>query len=606
MDTFGHEVAVKIKSAIKAKLMELNSYVDDELPDYIMVMVANKKTKAQMSGDLALFLGENAEKFCDWLDDVLKRIQAVTLETQRKAESERLNLQAREKDALKIQSEEANYKNVLEKIEQDAQDEILAIKAEADDLLSDELMKDEISKTESSSQITTQTSSSTPVATSRREELVEEPRAKIARISITTTSSADSSSSKDTITSEKQPALLSPSGENRKRKIPSSAVGAVLKRDFPQEEEDEEEYDPRHPSIGAVASIVQVSKRRPTLPPEKQANSTLLFKAVNEAQKSVLQIRSSIKSDNSGPTKLFTKSYLERQKLQQEKKIEAKSENVVVRRENFTLLSEADSNNGLDNDDNVDNKVEPIKFSTNRVVMFPDRVDKRSGSPEFIITLDGVDKGTFNAETTEEEEIEMTVQESDAEMLPDDDVFMSVGEEEAAMENDKEEVRENSNVRCKYWPVCKNGDQCAYHHPTILCKTFPACKFGNQCLYIHPNCKFDATCGRPDCPYTHVSQRNTFDSGAKLKTSSVNLSTRNSALHPSKVTCRNFPQCKNVDCPFLHPKSCRYGVGCTRSDCVFFHPAFPAPDKMKWKAKNGNPSTTQLQITPESVTSTKS
>jgi hypothetical protein len=31
--------------------------VDDELPDYIMVMVANKKTKEQMSTDLSLFLG---------------------------------------------------------------------------------------------------------------------------------------------------------------------------------------------------------------------------------------------------------------------------------------------------------------------------------------------------------------------------------------------------------------------------------------------------------------------------------------------------------------------------------------------------------------------
>ena len=73
----------KIKAAIKAKLIDLEAYVslfprfsididywrialywmcvftqvDDELPDYIMVMVANKKTQAQMSSDLALFLG---------------------------------------------------------------------------------------------------------------------------------------------------------------------------------------------------------------------------------------------------------------------------------------------------------------------------------------------------------------------------------------------------------------------------------------------------------------------------------------------------------------------------------------------------------------------
>ena len=39
---------------------------DDELPDYIMVMVANKKTKEQMTDDLNLFLGNNTEKFTTW------------------------------------------------------------------------------------------------------------------------------------------------------------------------------------------------------------------------------------------------------------------------------------------------------------------------------------------------------------------------------------------------------------------------------------------------------------------------------------------------------------------------------------------------------------
>lgn len=47
--------------------MDLGAYVDDELPDYIMVMVANKKTKLQMTEDLNLFLGDNTEKFTEWL-----------------------------------------------------------------------------------------------------------------------------------------------------------------------------------------------------------------------------------------------------------------------------------------------------------------------------------------------------------------------------------------------------------------------------------------------------------------------------------------------------------------------------------------------------------
>lgn len=39
---------------------------DDELPDYVMVMVANRKSEAQMCDDLSLFLGSNTSKFTAW------------------------------------------------------------------------------------------------------------------------------------------------------------------------------------------------------------------------------------------------------------------------------------------------------------------------------------------------------------------------------------------------------------------------------------------------------------------------------------------------------------------------------------------------------------
>ena len=39
---------------------------DDELPDYIMVMVANRKTEEQMAEDLSLFLSSNTSKFTTW------------------------------------------------------------------------------------------------------------------------------------------------------------------------------------------------------------------------------------------------------------------------------------------------------------------------------------------------------------------------------------------------------------------------------------------------------------------------------------------------------------------------------------------------------------
>ena len=48
------------------ELIESFSFLDDELPDYIMVMVANKKSQTHMTDDLNLFLGNNTDKFTSW------------------------------------------------------------------------------------------------------------------------------------------------------------------------------------------------------------------------------------------------------------------------------------------------------------------------------------------------------------------------------------------------------------------------------------------------------------------------------------------------------------------------------------------------------------
>lgn len=73
-----------MQSAVKAKLIELGSgtsagYIDDELPDYVMIMVANKRSKSQMMDDLSLFLGKHTESFVNWLHQVLEKLQQVTL-----------------------------------------------------------------------------------------------------------------------------------------------------------------------------------------------------------------------------------------------------------------------------------------------------------------------------------------------------------------------------------------------------------------------------------------------------------------------------------------------------------------------------------------------
>uniref|UniRef100_A0A182MQ21 Zinc finger CCCH domain-containing protein 14 n=1 Tax=Anopheles culicifacies TaxID=139723 RepID=A0A182MQ21_9DIPT len=84
MDTLGTEIGQKMRSAVKAKLIELGTgsatgYIDDELPDYVMIMVANKRSRQQMVDDLSLFLGAQTEIFVNWLHQVLQKLQEVTL-----------------------------------------------------------------------------------------------------------------------------------------------------------------------------------------------------------------------------------------------------------------------------------------------------------------------------------------------------------------------------------------------------------------------------------------------------------------------------------------------------------------------------------------------
>ena len=81
MEGITAEIRNKIKAAVKAKLQELGVHVDEELPDYILVMVANRRSKAQMCADLSLFLGSHTESFTDWLHLVFQKLESFATAT---------------------------------------------------------------------------------------------------------------------------------------------------------------------------------------------------------------------------------------------------------------------------------------------------------------------------------------------------------------------------------------------------------------------------------------------------------------------------------------------------------------------------------------------
>ncbi|XP_078516144.1 zinc finger CCCH domain-containing protein 14 isoform X1 [Lissotriton helveticus] len=250
---------------------------------------------------------------------------------------------------------------------------------------------------------------------------------------------------------------------------------------------------------------------------------------------------------------------------------------------------------------------------------------EKPASPKFIVTLDGVPSppgyGSDQEETMEYiEEGQQTPKQNGTNLDKKANKLQQVqqrinrqpnssdGEEEDHCAPAKQKISE----RCKYWPACKNGDTCVYHHPTAPCKAFPKCRFAEKCLFIHPNCKYDAKCTKPDCPYTHASRRQpmqpaegtapvchvpycrydtqcTKQDCPYMHGSQLNpmlLPKKSQAPAPSSTTqqCKFFPACKNMDCPFYHPKPCRYNTKCQRPDCTFYHPASSVPPRhaLKW------------------------
>ncbi|XP_030200760.1 zinc finger CCCH domain-containing protein 14 isoform X3 [Gadus morhua] len=217
--------------------------------------------------------------------------------------------------------------------------------------------------------------------------------------------------------------------------------------------------------------------------------------------------------------------------------------------------------------------------------------ETEAGSPKFIVTLDGVPSPLGNMADCDMElenprpppvssRLGLQAKGSILQRLQGgfnmaDDDGMEVDDEEDEDGATVPQKRAKVLERCRFWPVCKSGDECPYHHPTTQCKTFPNCTYGEKCLFVHPNCKYDGKCTKPDCPFTHVSRR----AAAPLPPP------RPAAAAPqSGSVCRFFPECKKMDCAFYHPKPCRFATQCKRAGCTFYHPTTSLPPRhaLKW------------------------
>ncbi|OPJ81591.1 zinc finger CCCH domain-containing protein 14 isoform A [Patagioenas fasciata monilis] len=716
----GTEISRKIRGAIKGKLQELGAYVDEELPDYIMVMVANKKSQEQMTEDLSLFLGNNTVRFTVWLHGVLDKLRSVTTEPSSVKSSESnifesnlpsskssscANDEKRREDILpplavsstrterndsRVSTSSQEQRNTASRQscedgsasrltstvkplrELSPSEAVIDIKPEPDDLIDEDLNFVQENPLSRKKPIVTVTyGSSRPSA-----EIYRPPASRTAdgnthvhRLSQqgslqgSRQSDAQSCRSLETgqlgnpeafgslVESYRPTSKLSADKEesSRKRRLPvvSSVVKVKKFCNDGEDEEDEEDYGLRTGGISSSVSVPAKPERRPSLPPSKQANKNLILKAISEAQESVTKTTnySTVPQKQTVPVAPRTRVSPEGSQLEvihvqnrlpvlsSQLQVEEPREQTV---EGTQGADQREISSRLQIDPMMDDTLqasqdyydvesmvhsdtrsfilkkprlseeivpqnqqlgkratEAIRALSGRLIQTRDQLaqPEKPASPKFIVTLDGVPSPPGYLSDQEEEDMCITegfkpvtqnmcasrglkglrAQQMQvvARHLESCDVEM---EDLSALQK-QEKVLE----RCKYWPACKNGDECIYHHPTLPCKVFPNCKFADKCLFIHPNCKYDAKCTKPDCPYTHASRRSPHPSPKPAPAPTLSVPS-------SSPLCKFFPACKKMECPFYHPKHCRFNTQCTRPDCAFYHPTIAVPPRhaLKW------------------------
>ncbi|XP_030338797.1 zinc finger CCCH domain-containing protein 14 isoform X2 [Strigops habroptila] len=693
----GTEISRKIRGAIKGKLQELGAYVDEELPDYIMVMVANKKSQEQMTEDLSLFLGNNTVRFTVWLHGVLDKLRSVTTEptsvkssesnifesnlpsskssscvsderrredtlpplavsstrTERNDSRVSTSSQEQRNTASRQSCEDGSASRLTSTVkplrELSPSEAVIDIKPEPDDLIDEDLNFVQENPLSRKKPIVTVTySSSRPSA-----EIYRPPASRSAdgsthvhRLSqqgnLQGSRQLDTQSSRSLETGQlcnpetfgslaesyKPTSKLSvdkvgsEEESSRKRRLPvvSSVVKVKKFCNDGEDEEEEEDYGSRTGSISSSVSVPAKPERRPSLPPSKQANKNLILKAISEAQESVTKTtnystvpqkqtvpvapRTRISPEESQLELIHVQSGLpalssqlqaeepkertaegiqgaEQKELSSRLQIDPAIEDTLqVAQDYYDIESmvHADTRSFILKKPKLSEEIlaqnqqlgrkatEAMRVLSGRLIQTRDQLTQpeKPASPKFIVTLDGVPSPPGYLSDQEEED--MCITEG---LKPVNQMDI----EELNMLQKQEKVLE----RCKYWPACKNGDECVFHHPTLPCKVFPNCKFADKCLFIHPNCKYDAKCTKPDCPYTHASRRlpHTPPKPAPLPTPSISS---------SSPLCKFFPACKKMECPFYHPKHCRFNTQCTRPDCTFYHPTIAVPPRhaLKW------------------------
>ena len=733
----GTELSVQIKKAIKAKLQEMQCYVDDELPDYIMVMIANKKTTQQMADDLKIFLSEKSVTFCEWLGEVLERLDKVgddsansKQEKEKKSEkSQETSRKARSRSASAKRKTKGSPKTTRSRSKSAARVEKRSYK--------DSTKPNYNSSSSSRRAIVDSDSSSAkkrPKKIEEKKQIVKQksltPRRRKKRSDSRTGDMGARGSERKSPEVRKRPIIADKEDSDevldKRHFVPEfkkTGTKIVIKNEYNQEQEEDKKE---------VTAAVPDDPLRDASPLSSDENEHLLAESpepVSEKEKSVVLNSAVFTKSHSikghpqrlsardrivtGPKKtgivrplvvVSNRSQSDlRERLEQrhQRKVSSVSKRTSTRRldrnlSNLnTIFSKAlqevttleissekhEEYDPLEPDipetkgrlrmdimsiprvtvQNENAEVEILRLAAKksrrtagkkkrtsensnsdsgsrspkreasggesgderkRVILSetsPDRVE-RSKNTKFVVSLRGASKfldklvkpgdisedelSNSDKESTKSEKANAGVNDADSNCndvsstndspvknLKLIDYESSVT---ATEKNVSEVAEEASRERCKFWPNCKQRDQCAYVHPTKPCAKFPQCPFGDNCLFVHPQCRFAASCTNASCYYSHPKNRSrkrplSHTSPYAVPPGSLGSKVANSKYMPvassGDVTCKYGAQCKSSNCPFLHPKymkDCAFGVSCRRKStgCKYLHGVGMA--KFKW------------------------
>lgn len=637
----GNEISQKIRGAIKTKLRELGSYVDDELPDYIMVMLANKRSKEQMTEDLVLFLGTNTSLFTEWLVNIIQKLQDVT--------------------SLQENTEESNLLgegNISQTVKTD--------------LVKGKERKDAPLKPSPKERRRSPNRTDAREHLKSKHEKVEKPKMGSNVVKTVGLSSRGSTRKRKHSSSDDENSRTSnlPSVvkvKERKPTLPPSkqASGNLLMKAVAA----------AHHSVKKPA-LSSSLKYDPTSPPspirshsyeEKQQQKELLLQQHRELQKQFLQM------------KQVDESVEDEENVEGESSREVEEESTAVEEEgqdynegNEEQVAEEEHKQvettqepeepvielHVSETDTLDYSAEPVQGDT-RIVAFADsqaggedseeerrkRRKKRRAvkskkekpsSPKFIVTLDGANSDLedkyddqVKKEKQKKKRSKKKTEVDDFEEIDTSDVTEQVTSQAETTVPEKPFIKQitfdldagdddegdedttlNKNKqaeKCKFWPECKNGESCPFYHPTVTCRSFPNCRFGDSCRFIHPPCKFDGRCTNSVCPYTHKLKSKQQTSPIPAPVTGFMFPSPSVLVPPSPSTqpipCKFYPSCTKADCPFYHPqpKPCRFGLSCTRPNCLFTHPA--KPSSLKWVSPALHISERRFALAEQQVTS---